>query len=149
VYNWLSFFPFINKALERSEEDLRLKDEQLLRELRAKDDMLQQELRAKDDLISRAKMEAGVKVREAKAQVKQMAQDLAEKLMKAKEELERSRGESFEADESAKNRNETEEVDLDASTEVVEATEQMVSNRCNAYLQRLVKLTLKIMVTFF
>jgi hypothetical protein len=127
MYNWLSFFPFINKALERSEEDLRLKDEMLLRELRAKDDMLQQELRAKDDLISRAKMEAGVKVREAKAQVKQMAQDLADKLMKAKEELERSRGESFEVDESSKNRNETEGVDLDASTEVVEATEQMVS----------------------
>lgn len=64
-----------------------------------------------------------------------MAQEFAERLMKAKEDLDRSRGESVNGDgePSMEGRNEEngsdmiDGVDLNASTEVVPATEQFVS----------------------
>jgi hypothetical protein len=51
-----------------------------------------------------------------------MAQEFADKLLKAKEELERSRGEIGIPENGPDS-----EVDLDASTEIVPATEEFVS----------------------
>lgn len=106
--------------------------------LRVKEEKHTQDLREKDDMIFSAQLEASIKVRQAKAQVKKMAQDFAEKLMKAKEDLEQSRGESVDGDQESdkpggteEDRNEADEVDLDASTEVVPATEMIVRKKCN------------------
>lgn len=123
---YIFFFSF-----EQGEEKLRNKDELL----RLREEKHLQELREKDNLVFSAKFGASLKVREAKAQVKKMAQDFAEKLMKAKEDLERSRGDSVDGDgESSKpggddhDGDQPEEVDLNASTQVVPATEQLVRN---------------------
>lgn len=69
------------------------------------------QLRKQEEILQATKADADKKVKDGKESVRRMAQEFAEKLLKAKEELERSRNEQ-----------EVVEVDEFAETEVVPGT---------------------------
>lgn len=82
-------------------------------ELRARE----AELRAKDEELEKATRDAAQRILEGKERLKRLTEEFAEKWQKAREELEISRPDTDVVD----------GVDLNASTEVVPATEAFVS----------------------